>query len=140
MSTGNWGNNLCVICGPNVPGGLHVVFEQSADGIRAEITVEETWQGYPGVVHGGILAGLVDDAMWHAIYSHGKVSTMTADLNVRYHSPVPVGQPIVVVASITKFDRRLSRAQARIFINPHTPAAVSAIGRFISGVPERIHQ
>lgn len=125
----NADDNRCIICGPNVPTGLKVAFENDGQGVRAEITVPDPWQGFTGLVHGGILAGLLDDAMWHAIYQHGNFCTMTAELTVRYHNPVPLKTPLIVRGQVLAVDRRLTRAKAHI--ESQGQILVSATGRFM---------
>ncbi|MDA8193334.1 MAG: PaaI family thioesterase [Thermaerobacter sp.] len=134
----NWPNNTCLVCGPEVAGGLRAVFAGGPDGVVANLVLPEFWQGFAGVAHGGVLAGLVDDAMWHAIYHFRALSTVTAELTVRFHHPVAIGHPLVVRGRVSRFDRRLIRAEASIAENERV--LVSATGRFMPGDPVRHHQ
>jgi acyl-coenzyme A thioesterase PaaI-like protein len=58
----------CFFCSPSSlnPLGLHMVFEPISSGARAVITVSRTFQGYPGMIHGGILSGILDETMAYA--------------------------------------------------------------------------
>lgn len=114
MSTIDGENNRCFVCGPSVADGLRIHFEGDKAGVYAVTSVPEPWQGLTGIVHGGILAGLLDDAMWHAIYQYGDLATMTAELTVRYQHPVRIGQRIEIAARVTRFSRRLAVAEAEI--------------------------
>lgn len=106
----------CFVCGEGNEKGMHVHFSYVAEHCRvfAETTVDEAWQGFSGIVHGGILAALLDDAMWHALWYEIRVMTMTAEIHVRYHKPARIGLPLTVMGSATETRRRLARAEARI--------------------------
>ena len=53
----------CFVCGLENPYGLHLRFFDSEPGeVIAEVTVPEQFQGYPGIVHGGIIAAMLDEA------------------------------------------------------------------------------
>ena len=55
-------SNHCFVCGRNNPYGLHLKFYESSPGeVIVEYTVPEQFQGYPGVVHGGVVAAILDE-------------------------------------------------------------------------------
>lgn len=135
MAVLSWENNRCFVCGPDSPVGLRVHFDGDRDGVVARCTVDPRWQGFEGIVHGGIIAGLVDDAMWHAIYHHGSVNTMTAELSVRYQKPVPIGELLHIAGRVTQFTRRLVVATATIVLESGGPVLVEAVGRFMPAKP-----
>ena len=105
----------CIICGGMNPVGLHCRFLPAADdGVEAELTLDERWQGYATLAHGGIVAGLMDDAMWHAIYQRTARWMVTAEIRVRYHRPVMLGEMVRVRATIERLHGRLVDATATI--------------------------
>ncbi len=105
----------CIICGGMNPIGLHCRFLPDADGgVEAELTLDERWQGYATLAHGGIVAGLMDDAMWHAIYQRTSRWMVTAEIRVRYHRPVVLGERVWVRATIERLHGRLVDAAATI--------------------------
>jgi acyl-coenzyme A thioesterase PaaI-like protein len=85
---------------------MKVVYEDAAPGCVARVSPPGHFQGFHGVMHGGIVAGLMDDAMWHAIYFQGTI-TMTVELTVRYKAPVPVLQPLIIEGWIASKHRSL---------------------------------
>ncbi len=105
-------------------------FSGDADEVRATTVVQPPYQGFSGVVHGGILAGIVDDAMWHVIHQHEEVFPMTAELKVRYHQPARIGEELTVRSHLVSFRRRLMVAEATIHRVDGT-LVVSAEGRFM---------
>jgi len=86
----------CLLCGPEAPAGLHLRFEVQADGaVEACYLPERARQGYDGLLHGGMIAALLDAAMTNALFARG-VAALTARLEVRYRRPVRLGLPVTV--------------------------------------------
>ena len=67
----------------------------------ADIACPKLWEGYPGMVHGGIIASLLDGAMTHCLFAMD-ISAVTADLHVRYRHALQLGQPAIVEAKVTR--------------------------------------
>jgi len=92
----------CVVCGPENRGGLHVPYRALPDGsVAAEFACPGALQGYPHMLHGGIIAALLDGAMTNCLFAHG-ITAVTAELRIRYHAPVPTGRPAAVRAWIER--------------------------------------
>jgi len=89
----------CFVCGESNPAGLHAEFRlgEAPDELRGAFTADGRYQGYPGRVHGGVLASLFDETLGRAVALHGHWS-FTARLEVRYRQPVAVGARVEVVA------------------------------------------
>ncbi|HLE77975.1 MAG TPA: PaaI family thioesterase, partial [bacterium] len=64
--------NHCFVCGRDNPIGLKLIFEPSGDGVRAEFTPSDLHVGYDGLVHGGIISALVDDALANFWFTRGQ--------------------------------------------------------------------
>jgi acyl-coenzyme A thioesterase PaaI-like protein len=95
----------CFACGPKSENGLHLRFTQLSDGsVESRTTLAQPFQGWRGVVHGGIVAMLLDEAMAHAAGAKGFMG-MTGELKLRFHKAVPIGEPIVVRGSV-RWQRR----------------------------------
>jgi len=92
----------CFACSDPSQGGLGLHFRVRADG-----GVHATWVGpvgaesYPGIVHGGLTATLLDAAMVHALFARG-IAGLTGELRIRYRSPVCIGTPVAVGAWLTE--------------------------------------
>jgi acyl-coenzyme A thioesterase PaaI-like protein len=98
----------CFGCGEKNPIGLHLHFDQVDNGVRAFFTAGPQYQGYVGLLHGGLAATLIDEAIaWAVMERFGPA--MTAYLDVRHRHPIPVGAPLIVSARIVK--RRLSMVE-----------------------------
>jgi uncharacterized protein (TIGR00369 family) len=89
----------CFVCGVENRFGLHIrFFETGPYEVQAEYSVPEAFQGYPGIVHGGIIATMLDETA-SRVYFRGDPPRMvvTAKLNIRYRKPVPVGVKLTLV-------------------------------------------
>jgi len=88
--------------------------------LEGEVTVEtivpDHFQGYPGIVHGGIVASLVDEALGRVHIGSGDDPRFmyTAKLTVQYRKPVPTGQPIRIVAHARNNKRRSATSVAKV--------------------------
>ncbi|MFW6033078.1 MAG: PaaI family thioesterase [Phycisphaeraceae bacterium] len=103
----------CFVCGdPRIP-GLKLTFREDQTGVFAECDCLDHWQGYPGQVHGGIIAWMIDGAMTHALFARG-IAAVTADLRLRYRHPVELGRPVNIRADVTRESPPLFVVEAAI--------------------------
>ena len=111
------GSRSCFVCGVENPVGLHLHFYEPGPGeVAAEITVPAQYQGYPGVVHGGIVATMLDETAGRSQMGDDPNRFMvTAQLSIRYRKPVPVGQPLRILGHAGKRNGRVAYATGEIF-------------------------
>ncbi|ADU97031.1 PaaI family thioesterase [Thermovibrio ammonificans] len=93
-------DNYCFVCGPENPKGMHLKFEKRPDGVYARFSLPKYYQGYDGVIHGGIITLLLDEAMAYLQTYHERF--LTGRLTVRFHKPLLVGEEVEVRAWIEK--------------------------------------
>ena len=63
--------------------------------VEAHHILTDHYQGYPGVVHGGIIASMLDEVMGRVFMEGDPPRFMvTAELKIRYKKPVPVNTPL----------------------------------------------
>lgn len=107
----------CFICGLENPAGLHLKFYTQEDGtVVSTVTVPEQYQGYPGVVHGGIVAAMLDEAAGRAHMSGDPPRFLyTAKLDLRYRKNTPVGRPLKLVGKVGKIKERTATASAFLY-------------------------
>ncbi len=104
----------CVVCGAANPTGLQIRFEPRAPGIvSASFTGNPALEGYPGLLHGGIIGALVDGAMTNCLFSLG-IPAVTAELSVRYLEGVRADQPAEITAWRLRTRGHLYAMQAEI--------------------------
>ena len=95
--------------------GLKINFYTTAPGrCWAELSLSSQFEGYPGVVHGGILASVLDETGGRAHMEDPDHFMVTAQLNVRYRKPVPTETPLVVIGTAGKRRGRVSHAHSEI--------------------------
>ncbi|MBN2343740.1 MAG: PaaI family thioesterase [Deltaproteobacteria bacterium] len=91
----------CIFCGRSHPLGLGMRFALNDDhSVETTFTGNSLLQGYRGILHGGVIAGLLDAAMTNCLFLNG-IEAYTADLNVRYRHPIPYNADLKVIAQIT---------------------------------------
>jgi uncharacterized protein (TIGR00369 family) len=107
-------HNRCFGCGPANPTGLHLEFMRAEDGsIVCEATVPDRFEGPSGLLHGGIIATLLDEAMSKAVRASGRTA-MTRQMEVDYRRPIPSGAQIRIEGRIERSEGRKHWTEARI--------------------------
>jgi len=108
-------DDTCFVCGPENPSGLRARFmvDQARRGATCAISIPAVYQGWQGMVHGGIIAALVDEAGIYACRALGK-HFVTAELNVKYKAPVPVATELLVSAEVVETKRRILFVKGKI--------------------------
>lgn len=119
----------CFVCGVENPIGLKVKFFHDAEKVWTEFTPGSEHQGYPGIMHGGILYTLLDETVGRAAFLRD-MWVMTARMQVRYRHPVPIGSRLRVEGEIVRVRGRLLEASGRALLADGTVAA-EASGTFM---------
>jgi hypothetical protein len=130
------GARQCFACGDDNPIGLHLDdIRREGEEVHATLRPRLDYQGYPGVLHGGISATALDEVMgWSAILLAG-VWAATATMEVRYRAQIPVDQALPLVAGLgTPGNGRRLRAWARLLL-PDGGVGVEATGLLVA-LPE----
>jgi len=104
----------CFVCGPENPRGLRLNIRLVGDQVETEFIPTADLQGPPGVVHSGIVAGVLDEVMSQLIYAR-LVPAVTRKIEVTYRRPMRVGVPYRITATIAGENSRIvaARAEAR---------------------------
>lgn len=99
-------NPACVVCGTQNPRGLRLSFEFPHDGVAsAEWTPTPDWEGFRGVIHGGIVSTVLDEAMSQAVSAKGWPA-LTCELRVRLRRHVEPGRTLRVRGWIVERQKR----------------------------------
>lgn len=107
------GSDNCFACGAANEHGLHLRIEPTEDGCRTVFTPLRRHEGFPEVIHGGIVATVLDEAIAWACRLRG-YDAVTAELSVRYRRPVRVNVPVQVEGRITREHGRLVFAESTL--------------------------
>jgi uncharacterized protein (TIGR00369 family) len=119
----SWGDG-CFVCGSENTGGLRLRFDVDPKqrSISTRWVPSDTYQGYAGILHGGIISTLLDECV-------GKLAVeldlpaVTAELAVRFLKPVPLDRPLTARGTLTDVGRRVILGEAEILLEDQTLAA-----------------
>ncbi len=117
----------CFVCGAQNPVGLKLQFQREGERIVTEFLPGEVFQGFPGVVHGGILASLLDETLSRTALLYQQW-VMTGRLEIRYRRPAPVGQLLRVTGEVEQHRARMLIARGAITLAAE-PTVIIAEGR-----------
>lgn len=110
---------MCLICGLENPIGLHLhIYETEPGVVETTYTAPDHFQGYPGVLHGGIVAAIIDEISGRAHMGNDPLNPrfmFTAKLEVKYRKNVPIGKPLKIVGRAGKSKTRSAEAWAGIY-------------------------
>ena len=106
----------CFVCGKSNPVGLHLEFKYDPDKKRASSRTrfKDEHQGWDGVVHGGILASVLDDAMAHAILTTSNLA-ITTHMSITYRDAVLVGEEVLLEGIVTELRPRVAKAHGIVY-------------------------
>lgn len=106
-------DGMCFVCGQRNPIGLKLEFHLRDDRtLRTAFTPQKEHQGYADVVHGGILATILDEVMVNLSYKLG-CKAVTTRMEVTFRRPATVGQELLFTAQLVKETRRTLEALAQ---------------------------
>jgi uncharacterized protein (TIGR00369 family) len=121
----------CFVCGHENPHSIGITMFVDDDGVlTSEFTLNEAHQGPPGHTHGGASAAILDEAMGLVVWAAGhKVAAVNLEIN--YHKPLPLNQPLKLEARITQKDERKIFSTGEIILADST-VAVSGRGIYVA--------
>ncbi len=118
----------CVVCSPANARGLHLKFKVNGDGsVKAAFQCDEIFEGYPGMMHGGVISSILDGAMGNCMFAHGR-ATVTVEMTTRFRHPVVIGKQATVSARITRVSHPLYLLESEIIQDGKVKA--TAIGKY----------
>ena len=103
----------CFACGELNDAGLHLKLHLSPDRCWTELTLTNRYEGWEGVIHGGILCTILDEIMGWSLIARDSWG-VTARFSIAFRKPVTVGQTIRAEASVTDSRRRIQTTMGRI--------------------------
>ncbi len=102
------------VYGPGSPVAPPLVASDTPDGrATGRVTVGKPHEGPPGLVHGGVVATLLDHVLARALRAAGR-GGLTATLTVTYRRPVHLGVPLLLTAEMGETVGRRTTARARL--------------------------
>ncbi|PLX71392.1 MAG: PaaI family thioesterase [Denitrovibrio sp.] len=122
----------CFVCGQENPHSLKTKFYALDENtLVAEFTTLDEHQSYPGVLHGGIAAAILDETMGRTILNiDDSLWGVTIDLNLKYRKPLPTDEKIYAKAILESSNKRTFSCRGAIIL-PDGKPAVTATGKFM---------
>jgi acyl-coenzyme A thioesterase PaaI-like protein len=133
-------SRMCFVCGLENSFGLHSRFFELEDGqLAALFRAQAEHQGYPGRLHGGIAATILDETIGRAVMfrSNHAIWGVTVDFSMQLRRPVPIDDEIKVLGRITAEDKRFFHGEGEILLKDGQ-VAVSGRGRYLKMAIEKI--
>ncbi len=106
----------CFGCGLENPKGLRLerFWDKTNRTVFANFQLDKFHNGFENIAHGGILATIVDEVLWWAVFVNTKKVTFTYKLELTFKKPVEVNKNYKAVAEVLEEKGRRIKAQARI--------------------------
>jgi acyl-coenzyme A thioesterase PaaI-like protein len=111
-------SKMCFICGVENPVGLKLrIYEVEPGMVESHYTAPAHFQGYPGILHGGIIASILDEVSGRSWMGTGDSPRFmfTAKLEVLYRKNVPIGKPLRLIGKTGQDRGRSATAWAGIY-------------------------
>jgi len=132
-------SQMCFVCGLENPIGLKMAFYEDDEGrVTAKFTPGDEHQGFPGMVHGGIVTALLDEVLGRVAIAAERW-VVTGRLNIRFRRPVPVGETLTIVGEVVNWKRRTLEARGEIRLADGQVGA-EATGTFIEIPAETVER
>lgn len=122
-------NNMCFACSEKNPIGLKLKFRNEDNEVKSSFSVRPEHQGWPGYLHGGLVATICDEAMAQWLWLRG-IEANTGELSVRFKHGIPVGTVVEIKASLAASRGKLMVLEASVLFPDGREAAVAS-GKFI---------
>ena len=120
-------NSNCFVCGKNNPIGLKLKFREENNKYLADFIPTTNYQGYDGVLHGGIVSTLIDEITTGYMYYKG-YKAVTAKLEVRFRRPTPIGEKLTVQGEVINQKGKMVEMLGKIIL---ADGSVTAEGKTI---------
>lgn len=109
----------CFVCGLENPIGLHLhIYEVDEGVVESKYIAPDHFQGYPGVLHGGIVAAIIDEISGRAHMGSDMKKPrfmFTGKLEVKYRRNVPIGKMLKIIGRAGRSKRNIAEAWAGIY-------------------------
>ena len=117
---------LVAMAGRSHPCSPELLWQEEPNRITGTVNFGQAFEGPPGHVHGGWVAGVLDHLMGMTHVRTGHPG-MTGGLSVRYLKPTPLNQLIEVSAEATELDDKRTEVRAEMRCGEITTATAEAI-------------
>jgi acyl-coenzyme A thioesterase PaaI-like protein len=115
-----------IVTGTANPMGIAAQLWRDGDATCMQVSLGKAFEGAPGRAHGGVVAAMLDEVMGAMNMIHGAMA-FTAQLDITYHAPTPIGEPILARAWLARHDDRKRYVEATLFADDLLIASAKAL-------------
>jgi acyl-coenzyme A thioesterase PaaI-like protein len=127
----------CFACGSNNGVGLRLNFHKQEDGsVSGDFFADPKFEGYSGIIHGGIIATLLDSAMTHCLLMKD-IPALTGRLSIKYSTPIRTGTVVKLEAKMVDQFHEMFILEGRALVDGKKVASAEAKYR---SMRRRVHQ
>ncbi|MFP4300552.1 MAG: PaaI family thioesterase [Spirochaetaceae bacterium] len=106
----------CFGCNPGNPLGLRMTFFEKEDQVLSFWEPKDEYQGFSGVLHGGIQATLMDELASWFVFVKLRTSGMTEGMRLSYTHPVyTTGGKLTLTAELAEQRKRRAEILVRLY-------------------------
>jgi acyl-coenzyme A thioesterase PaaI-like protein len=127
----------CFACGELNEHGLQLVLHADETGCWTELTLDERFQGWDSVAHGGIVATILDEVMAWSVIGRGTWG-VTARLNLAFRKAIPTGKPIRAEGWVVDDRRRIVRTAGHVLDGRTRKVLATGEGTFMATPADRL--
>jgi len=127
----------CFACGELNEHGLQLELHADEGGCWTELTLDERFQGWESVAHGGIVATILDEVMAWSVIGRGTWG-VTARMSIAFHKPIATGRAIRAEGVVVENRRRTVRTEGRVLDRETGALLASADGVYMAVPPDRL--
>jgi acyl-coenzyme A thioesterase PaaI-like protein len=123
----------CLVCGRTNPHGLHLALhvDPNTGIVTTELTPTRDHIGFEGIIHGGLLATVLDEAMvWAATWS-GKRFCVCGEMCVRFRESAAVDEALIVTAKIDQARKKLITTTGEVRRASDNTLLATATGKYV---------
>ena len=124
------GSALCFVCGTQNPHGLGATFFDDGKEVWTRLTPADHHQGWPGVLHGGIISAVLDETIGRVAFLHDRW-VQTGKLSLRFRKPTPLGRAIEARGRLTRNHHRLMEMAGELRLVDTGEVLAEATGTFV---------
>jgi acyl-coenzyme A thioesterase PaaI-like protein len=128
----------CLVCGRQNPKGLHLHLhvDEASGLVETRFTPSAEHIGFEGIIHGGILATVLDEAMVWAATWRGRRFCVCGEMTIRFRKAAEVNQPLVIKAMVESSRPRLLQTSGQV-LDSSGEVMATASGKYVPVPPDR---
>ncbi|HVN59398.1 MAG TPA: PaaI family thioesterase [Bacteroidales bacterium] len=108
--------NKCFGCSVSNPIGLRLSFIETEEYIEAKWMPGEFYQGYPNILHGGIIASVLDETGGWCVSVKVGTAGVTSEIRIKYLAPVYINKgELTIRAEVIEKSEKMARILCRMF-------------------------